>query len=445
MNFETSELQELNLNLPFPNKTSLSKKKTLNLLSLFSGCGGMDLGFEGNFWVPKGSINTITNPHFVIDQRKEEVLLAETAFKLVFANDILKEAKHTWIHNFQKRGYEPSIFHEQSIVDLVKAHQASAAIFPDNIAIVTGGFPCQDFSLAGKRNGFNSHKDHTGKIISEKENNATEETRGKLYMWMKNVIEITQPNIFIAENVKGLVSLRDVKEIIQHDFASAAGNGYLVLSPRVLHAANYGVAQSRERVIFIGIKKSALKTKALTELSKETINPKFDPYPSPSHAYGNIKAKHLMPHQTLANLFKNLPEPQDSEDPSHRYFSKAKYMGKHCQGQSEINLNGVGPTIRAEHHGNIEFRRLSAENGGKYHEELSKGLMQRRLSPRECGLIQSFPKDFDFVIPKNQSGQSFQVSPSAAYKVIGNAVPPLLAYHISKRIEEIWDLLFCLN
>ena len=105
-----------------------------------------------------------------------------------------------------------------------------------------------------------SHKDHNGKIIETEM--ANEETRGKLYMWMKEVIEITKPKIFIAENVKGLVNLSNVKEIIQKDFSQADENGYIVLEPQVLHAADFGIPQSRERVIFIGIKKAALNKKA---------------------------------------------------------------------------------------------------------------------------------------------------------------------------------------
>ena len=106
-----------------------------------------------------------------------------------------------------------------------------------------------------------------------------------------------------------------------------------------------------------------------------------------------------------------------------------------------MKLNGVGPTIRAEHHGNIEFRRLGLANGGKYSEELiTKNLNERRLTPRECALIQTFPPDYEFVI--QGTGKKYFVSPSAAYKIIGNAVPPLLAYHIAKRIERIWELYF---
>ena len=103
---------------------------------------------------------------------------------------------------------------------------------------------------------------------------------------------------------------------------------------------------------------------------------------------------------------------------------------------------GSDRTIRAEHHGNIEYRRLSKEHGGILDKELKKGLKERRLTPRECALIQTFPLDYEFVIPREDNKQGYILSPSAAYKIIGNAVPPLLAYHIGKRIENLWNLYF---
>ena len=117
-------------------------------------------------------------------------------------------------------------------------------------------------------------------------------------------------------------------------------------------------------------------------------------------------------------------------------------MGNHCQGQNEINLNKLAPTIRAEHHGNIEFRRLSAEKGGKNIQELAEGKQERRLTLRECARIQTFPDDFNFVIPSDDKKTKFLVSPSQGYKLVGNAVPPLLAYHIAKKIESNWDYYF---
>jgi DNA (cytosine-5)-methyltransferase 1 len=439
-------VEEPQLDISYDSKTSTiplsdEKKETWRVLSLFSGCGGMDLGFEGGFSVLQGSINEILTPHF-IDKKLNNgfVQLKTTKFKTVFANDILADAKNAWVNYFSKRGRSAADFHNESIVDLVKMYHHGVSVFPEAVDVVTGGFPCQDFSISGKRNGFNSHKNHKGDLIIDK--TASVETRGQLYMWMKEVIEITQPKIFIAENVKGLVNLGDVKSIIQSDFSSANGNGYLVLDPQVLHAADFGVPQSRERVIFIGIKKSALTKKALMELEKETISDQYNPYPRPTHAY-TVKGNQLKPFVQLKDVVESLDEPEITQDLSQRFYSKAKFMGKHCQGQTEIKLSGISPTIRSEHHGNIEFRRLSKENGGQITCELQKGLRERRLTVRECGLIQTFPPDYNFVIEtKNGRKGSFLVSPSQAYKIIGNAVPPLLAYNLAKRIEEVWDLYF---
>lgn len=438
---EESQLAEKKITKLGIKKGKQEGKSTLNMLSLFSGCGGMDLGFEGCFSVLKPSINETLNPNFISKELDNNfVKLKKTRFKTVFANDILKGARNAWVNYFSTRGHNPKDYHTDSIVDLVKLHQSGTKVFPENIDIVTGGFPCQDFSIAGKRNGFNSHKNHKGEFNTK--NTATEETRGQLYMWMKQVIEITKPKIFIAENVKGLVNLSNVKDIIQNDFSTTGDNGYLVLNPRVLHAADYGVPQSRERVFFIGIKKSALKKAAFQQLEKEIISDKYNPYPKPTHTY-TTDGEGLKRYVNLKELFESLKEPEETDDLSQKFYSKAKFMGKHCQGQIEIKPKGISPTIRAEHHGNIEFRRLSKKNGGVLVDELSKGLKERRLTPRECALIQTFPSDYDFVIENKQGRKgSYTVSPSKAYKIIGNAVPPLLAYNLAKRLEDVWELYF---
>ena len=391
--------------------------------------------------IPEGSpyIEKIINANFAV--------LQGTPFRLVFANDILPEAHTAWVNHFGKLGYSPDTYRFESIVDLVKRHRAGERVFPERVDVVTGGFPCQDFSVAGKRRGFNSHKDHRGRRIEG--DVASVETRGMLYYWMREVVSIVQPKVFIAENVKGLVHLADVKEVIQQDFQHA-GDGYLVLPPRVLHAADYGVSQSRERVIFIGVKRSALREEARRALEgaagttrhatspQEGIPAEYDLYPTPTHGYTHA-GEGLLPPATLGEIFQGLAEPTESDDPSQRYYSRAKYMGSHCQGQKEVNRNGIGPTIRSEHHGNIEFRRLSAAHGGQHREELALGLQERRLTPRECGLIQTFPPDYELVIP---AGKGFRLSATGAYRVVGNAVPPLLGYHIAKRLEKVWERLF---
>ena len=426
------------IQLPMFTYTPQTNDKDLKMLSLFSGCGGMDIGFEGGFICHKKSVDPrkrwIAN---VINHNW--VQLKKTKFVTVFANDILNEARIAWLGYMKRRGYNEDIYHYQSIVDLVKLHKQGVNIFPRDVDIVTGGFPCQDFSVAGKRKGLESTKNHKGKLRLNIE--PTEENRGRLYFWMKQVIDIVKPKIFIAENVKGLVNLGEVQDIIQKDFSSADDNGYIVLPPKVLHAADYGVPESRERVIFIGIRKSELTEKAYIALMQDEIPSEYDPYPIPTHNFSSNNHT-LMPIVVCQDIFEELKEPHETNDLSQANLSRAKYMGAHCQGQKEIKLDQIGPTIRSEHHGNIEFRRLSKEHGGCMIDELELGMEERRLTPRECALIQTFPPDYPFVRYKDYSKKKFALSASGAYKVIGNAVPPILAYNIAMRLQEVWSLYF---
>ena len=410
----------------------------MNVLSLFSGCGGMDIGFEGGFECLRRSVNVNLHPDWIADGDEKWVTLKKTIFDTIFANDIRPDAKAAWVSYFGSRKSNANdVYHIESIVDLVKRAKSGEKVFPENIDVVTGGFPCQDFSIAGKRKGFNSEKSHDGGKLSHDEPSV--ESRGQLYMWMRDVITLTEPSLFVAENVKGLTNLEDVKEVIERDFAKAGGNGYLVVPAKVLNAADYGTPQSRERVIFFGFKKSSLTDEALKALMAENISVDYDPYPPKTHAY-TVSDNSLMPVVTCKEAFTDLLEPAESNDPSQRVYSKAKYMGKHCQGQTEIKINGIGPTIRSEHHGNIEYRRLSAEHGGIITDELAAGLEERRLTVRECARIQTFPDDYNFILKKTE--QNVSVSSSDAYKIIGNAVPCMLAYNIAQHLSERWERYF---
>lgn len=416
---------------------SIQAKK--RVLSLFSGCGGMDVGFEGGFSCLSKSINAAMHGDWVNSVSGDWVTVAPTGFQTVFANDIRPDAKAAWVSYFSRRNRDAdAMYHPDSIVDLVKRARSGERIFPDGIDVVTGGFPCQDFSLSGLRRGFKSHRSHDGGCM-DADMPATE-NRGHLYMWMRDVVSIVQPRLFIAENVKGLTNLTHVKEIIERDFANAAGDGYLVVPAKILHAADYGVPQSRERIIFYGFKRSALTKEAAEALSKDSIDSDYDPYPQPTHAYTVPPDGVLQNPVTCADAFIGLVEPDKSGDPSQKKYSGAKYMGKHCQGQREVCLEAIGPTIRAEHHGNIEYRRLSAEHGGCHADELQAGLPERRLSVRECARIQTFPDDYQFIISKK--GDNRPVSSSDAYKIIGNAVPCVLAYNIAMRMRENWERYF---
>lgn len=404
------------------------------LLSLFSGCGGMDIGFEGGFRCLKRSLNEARHPDWAAEDMGKWAVTAPTTFTTVFANDIRPCAKTAWVSYFKDR--KPgagSIYHLGSIVDLIKQEKEGMAIFPKGIDIVSGGFPCQDFSVSGKRLGFYSEKNHLGTRLAADE--PTQESRGKLYMWMREVVSLTRPKMFVAENVKGLANLGAVKEIIEHDFADAAGGGYIVVPAKILYAPDYGVPQSRERIIFFGFSKAALTPEAYAALTSPEVPQAYDPYPKRTHGNGTG-----CPPVSCAEILSGLEEPEASSDPSQKAYSKAKYLGRHCQGQSEIKLDSTAPTIRSEHHGNIEYRRLGREHGGRHEEELSAGFKERRLTVRECARIQTFPDDYQFILPKN--GEHAAVPASEAYKIIENAVPCILAYNIAKNLEEKWPLYF---
>lgn len=392
----------------------------------------MDLGFEGNFEVLRRSVSD--RPEIVGRKRSNMIRLPSTSFETIFACDVVKSTKNAWEEYFSEiRGSSPETFHLESIVDVVKNLRSNKSTYElrtskgrSLVDVVTGGFPCNDFSVAGKRLGFDSNKSHRGnKSFLDKDlDNPTEENRGMLYFWMKEFIAEVRPKVFYAENVKGLVSLGDAKRIIEHDFASIGDSSYFVLPVKVLKAMEFGVPQTRERVIFIGVDKSQLRTEVRKFIEKNgQLPPELDLYPTETHGEGRL------PLVTAGEALQDLPEPDQSNDASQQSFSRAKYMGK-MQGQAEVRNDRPGPTIRAEHHGNIEFRRLSQEHGGT-----NTGGPERRLTVRECARIQTFPDDFNFVIPG-------KLSASDGYRAIGNAVPPLLAWRLANRLDEVWDKLF---
>lgn len=407
----------------------------MNIASLFSGCGGMDLGFEGDFSVPLESLSKAEAKKLLkkLDD-KQFAHLPSTGFETIFACDVNKKAKASWENYFSTRREIDDIYRNESIVDIVKQLKSGNLKLKNKVHIVTGGFPCNDFSVAGKRLGFNSNKSHKGNrsLLSDEEDPSAE-NRGMLYFWMREFISHTKPHIFFAENVKGLVSLGDAKEVIAKDFASITGAEYFVLPVKVLKAIEFGVPQTRERVIFIGINLNKVKPEIKKFIKKTGQLPEgIDFYPKATHS--EVGDLHTQPIASCEAAFRGLVEPEQSSDLSQSSYSKAKFMGK-MQGQSEILLSKPGPTIRAEHHGNIEFRRLSKDRGGKNTLELKKGLPERRLTVRECARIQTFPDEFEFVKPS-------LLSASDGYRLIGNAVPPLLAYRLAQQTRLMWDKVF---
>ncbi|ABE04965.1 Cytosine-C5 specific DNA methylase-like protein [Rickettsia bellii RML369-C] len=116
----------------------------IKVISLFSGCGGLDLGFEGNFNIHESCIK---DDDFIKSKNGNTVILKDNPFEIVFCNDIMQEAKVAWEANFSnKLEYSTKSIRELKGYLLPKAD------------LVIGGFPCQDFSLAGKRAGFSSER-----------------------------------------------------------------------------------------------------------------------------------------------------------------------------------------------------------------------------------------------------------------------------------------------
>ena len=360
----------------------------LKYLSLFTGIGGMDMGFDGEVIVHRESIE---NKEFIDRQHtvKDFVVLKKNKFECVFQNDILTGAKEVFGFNTDNSKYDTT-----SIYDLISTNFSFP--FAD---VVIGGFPCQDFSHAGKRHGFESNKTHDLKeIVDAKKDNS----RGTLYKSFVEVVKRVKPKFFVAENVYGLMTMKNEPiRIIMEDFSKL---GYDV-DYQIVCCIDHGIAQTRKRVIIMGISKDR----------KSDIKQGW-----------NIITQNRI-RCNIGKYFEHLDEPDVSEDISQMVFSKAKKLEK-GQGQKEVNMNSFAPTMRAEHHGNIEFRRHknSKLNPSENH------LSERRLTIREAGLIQTFPPNYIFSKKKNM----------LAYKYIGNAVPPLLGYLIAEKIYDLYKAHF---
>lgn len=328
-------------------------EKIYKVISLFSGCGGMDLGFKGDF--------DVFGEHF-----------KKNPYQIIYANDINESACETYKYNFKEEPYCGDI----KSIDINQLPNAD---------IVIGGFPCQDFSLAGKRRGLSAD-------------------RGRLYLNMLDVVKKVKPIAFVAENVDGIRKNKENEEksaldIIIKDFESAGYN----VQYKALNAANYGVPQNRVRIIIVGIRNDLdLKMKY------------------PNETFGNDIKPFRTAEEAIDDLWNMIDKTSISNHTSKDY-SKAKfYPGKKLQGNNRIAANKPSPTIRAEHHGNIEGHYRSNNPN-----DINDVTGWRRLSVRECARLQSFPDNF-----------IFPCSSSSAYKQVGNAVPPILAWNVANALYD---------
>ena len=302
----------------------------MKVASLFSGAGGLDLGF------------------------------IKAGHKVIWANDNYEDAVQT---------YKLNIGNHIICKDI---REISSNEIP-NHDILIGGFPCQGFSLA-----------NTGR--SEKDE------RNKLYLEFLRVLKDKKPKFFVAENVKGILSLGkgEVFKMIISDFSEAGYN----VEYKVLNSANYGVPQKRERVIIIG--------------TRQDIN--FDVnHPKPTHTNEIDLFNNLKPWVTLKEAFKNIPNPDSEHNLLNHTYSKFKLKFNGYIGNRFINPDKPAPTITAR----------GDSKGGVV--VLHHPNNKRRMSVRETAVVQSFPLDFEFY-----------GSNSSAYRQIGNAVPPKLSLAIAK-------------
>ncbi len=270
-----------------------------------------------------------------------------TGLSTVFANDINKKACKSYQANFNHKIINDSI--ENVALNRIEAD------------VVVGGFPCQPFSYSGKRLGEN-------------------DPRGKLYLSMLEAVKTINPKVFLMENVKGILDIDNGETIskIINEFSSLGYN----VNYQLYQAYEYGIPQSRSRVFIVG-------------LNRDDFNDDFFAHPQSTD-------RRLSTYDVLHSLDGS----KEGDLPNH-YWSKAKK--NNGQGNKAINRDSFSPTIRAEHHGNIEFH---------YNNE-------RRLSAREVARLQSFPDDF-----------IFYDSTSDAYRQIGNAVPPVLGWYLGNDIAK---------
>lgn len=287
----------------------------------------MDLGFSGGFdFLGKA--------------------FPEHPFEIVWANDVNRHACETYRHNLGQH------IHHGDIWGLMGSLPVAADV-------LIGGFPCQDISVNGKGAGV------AGK-------------RSGLYRAMVEAVGRIRPKVFVAENVKGLLMKhnRDSLAQVLRDFRAL---GYEV-TYKLYHVAEFGVPQSRERVIIVGTAPGIQS---------------FDP-PKPILAKDNFI--------TAKAALKDLEKMKEDPDFNH-IWSRANISAE--QGGRRLVADRPGYTIRAECHGNIQFHYS----------------LDRRMSMREAARIQSFPDSFLFKAKLRETERQ-----------LGNAVPPVFAWHIAKAV-----------
>ena len=304
----------------------------MTVISLFSGAGGLDLG------------------------------LVKAGNRVVWANDVDVSAVETYRKNLGRH----IVCCDIKDVDL--------AAIPD-ADVVVGGFPCQGFSQANLKR-------------------AVDDERNKLYSFFKRTIEVKRPRFFIAENVKGILSLGGgtVVERIVSDFESV---GYRV-ERRLVNMADYGVPQTRQRVIFVGQR-------------CDVAGDFLFRFPEPGFGKGRRR-----PWRTIREALDRYPDPDTPNHVKNHVYSAYKLAYRNFTGHRPTDPNKPCPTILARGNGGGGVCAIPHYNG------------KRRLTIRESAAIQTFPDSFEFCGAMN-----------ACYRQIGNAVPVLFAEKLGRELRRI--------
>ena len=292
----------------------------MNVISLFSGAGGLDLG------------------------------LIRAGNDIVWANDFDKDAVETYRHNIGD-----IICEDIRNIDIDTIPQGN---------VVVGGFPCQGFSVANLKR-------------------YADDERNTLYRFFYKTIKQKQTEFFIAENVKGILSLEKgavIKKIVE-DFEEA---GYIV-KVHLVNMANYGIPQVRQRVLIIGQRR---------DLSDEML---FR-FPIETHSKNGDDGK--LPWVSIQEAIDHIPDPDMENDVPNNIYSSYKVVFKNFTAHRPTDPDKPSPTILARGNGKGGVCAIPHYNG------------QRRLSIRESAAIQTFPDDFVFYGKMN-----------SCYRQIGNAVP----------------------
>lgn len=365
------KIDEENIKLKNNISEDLSKVKfnyrdsKINTLSLFSGCGGLDLGFElAGLALAVGeekALELFKNKEQYFKQRSDSLV------HYFYSNDIFAEATESYKANFSNDIYLDS-------TDIRKIQN-----FPKS-DLVLGGFPCPGFSEAGPR--------------------LVDDERNFLYLHFIRCLLQAKPKVFVAENVKGMLTLGNgevFKQIVE-DFGAA---GYTI-HHQLLDASHFDVPEVRERVILVGIRKDLKDT---FQYPKETRGDGRKPVLTLKDAIWDLrKNPGDFFRGDYSSIFMSRNRKKSWDEPSFTIQASGR--------QAPIHPDG-GPMIHV----------------GKDKYEFSDGKENnRRLSIKEIARIQTFPDWFHF--SKGKSNKNDNAKIDLVYKQIGNAVPVMLAYHV---------------